>query len=124
MRRYLLALTALGGILLVLPAQAQAPHAIYLPVLAQADLRNLSPAPLLDEVHVRSVRVQRPTETYWYLVGEVINPTAAPVYHVELTARFLDAGGQLVAVADSYVRLSRLAPGQRSPFEIYYGNPV
>src|SRR5688500_6721839 len=117
MRRYLLALAVLVGTLLALPAQAQAPYAIYLPALAQADLRNLSPAPLPDEVHVRSVRVRRPAESYWYLIGEVVNPTAAPVFHVELTARFLDADGQLVAVADVYARRSRIGPGERSAFQ-------
>jgi hypothetical protein len=123
MRRYLLALAVLVCLLLALPAQAQAPYAIYLPALAQADLRNLSPAPAANEVYVRSVHIQRPVDEYWNLVGEVINPTAEPVFHVQLVARFLNASGQQVAVADTEATLARIGPGQRSPFQLYVGNP-
>jgi hypothetical protein len=121
MRRLLLLLPLL--LLLALPAQAQEPHAVYLPLLAQAELMNLSPAQALDEPHVRSVRVQRPSTSYWYLIGEVVNPTAEPLFSVELTAHFLDARGQQIAVEQTYATFSRIGPGQRSPFQLYYGDP-
>jgi hypothetical protein len=115
MRRLLL----LALLLVLAPGQLLAQSActrtncVYLPITRQAELPNLSPAPAPGEVQVRSVRIQRPVGEYWNIIGEVVNPTSAPVYFVQLTLRMLDASGRLVAVADGYATLD----------DIYLGNP-
>jgi len=118
--RHLLPLLFL--LLLAVPAQAQPPFRVSLPLLAQAELTNVSPPVAADEVQVRSTRIQR-YSGYWNIIGEVINPTASPVFFVEITARLLDAGGQLVAVEDTFATLTQVGPGRRSPFSVYIGNP-
>lgn len=128
LHRTLFTCCALLMLALALPAHAQSDactkaHCIYLPILQRAEIVNRSPAPRPGEVHVRSVRVRRPTAKSLNLVGEVLNPTASPVFFVELTARFFNASGQQIAEEDTTVDLPRIGPGGRSPFLIYLNNP-
>ncbi|HSH82396.1 MAG TPA: FxLYD domain-containing protein [Herpetosiphonaceae bacterium] len=53
-----------------------------------------------------------------YIVGEVRNDNAHNVEFVKITARFLDAVGNLLGSEFGYTRLDILTPGQRSPFAI------
>jgi hypothetical protein len=110
------------------PARAQEgaceeAYCIYLPALRQPEIVNRSPAPTTSEVHVRNVQVRRPSPTTLNLVGELLNPTAAPVFFVELTARFFNASGHLITEESTNADLPRLGPGARSPFLIYLANP-
>jgi hypothetical protein len=110
--------------LFALPAQAQEPYRVSLPLLAKPDIPNVSAPVPADQLQVRSgsTRINRYTG-YWHVVGEVVNPTPSPTYVVEVTVRLLDAGGQLVAIADSYAALTEIRSGRRSPFSIYVGSP-
>ncbi len=128
LHRTLFACCALLLLAVALPARAQGDiceqqYCIYLPALRKPEIINRSPAPSTAEVHVRSVQVRRPTLNSLNLVGEVLNPTAAPRYFVELTARFFNAAGELIAEESSNVDLPRLGPGARGPFLIYLANP-
>jgi hypothetical protein len=128
LQRTLFTCCALLLLALALPVRAQEgaceeAHCIYLPALSQPEIVNRSPAPTTSEAHVRNVRVRRPTPTTLNLVGELLNPTAAPVFFVELTARFFNADGQLIVEKSSNADLPRLGPGARGPFLIYLANP-
>jgi hypothetical protein len=128
LHRTLFACCALLLLVVALPARAQGEaceqqYCVYLPALREPEIVNRSPAPPTSEVHVRSVQVRRPTLSSLNLVGEVLNPTAAPRFFVELTARFFNADGVLIAEESSNVDLPRLGPGARGPFLIYLANP-
>ena len=58
-----------------------------------------------------------------YIVGEVRNDNAHNVEFVKITARFLDAAGNLLGSEFAYTRLDILTPGQRSPFAVTSLNP-
>jgi hypothetical protein len=58
-----------------------------------------------------------------YVVGEARNERTAPVYFVQVSARFYDATGTLVATDYTYTFLQRLSPLQKSPFKLILSNP-
>jgi hypothetical protein len=123
----LLALVLIA-LLVAAPASAQAAcsraNCIYLPGITRPEpLRNVTPPAAADALQVRSVTVKRSSTSSLRLEGEIVNATPVPVYSVQVTARFLDDAGQLAATNDAYAMLSRIDPGQRSPFRLSLSNP-
>ncbi len=97
--------------------QPGAAKTIYLPIVSrQAPPQN-------QTVHIGSSRSYTEGTTR-YVVGEVINGTGKPVYHVEVTAKFYDGANSLLAVEDSYTMLTETLPGQTNPFGLnLFGAP-
>lgn len=102
------------------------PPRAYLPLVAQpaptaTPTTTIEPTPAPVEVIVRSSR-SFTRSTSRYVVGEILNNTPNPVFFAQITARFLDGAGQLIATEDSFAFLTRTNPGQRNPFQIILSN--
>jgi hypothetical protein len=137
MRRAALALLAVAVLWATL-ASAQGAQRVYLPVIAAppptptASPTSIptatppptatSPAPRPAEVLVLSSR-SYVRSSLRYVVGELLNNTDQIVFGTQITARFYDAGGQLVATDDGYSLLDRMDPGTRVPFLVLLSNP-
>lgn len=60
----------------------------------------------------------------YFLMGEVANNTAAPVYSVELAVTYYDAAGNILAAGDAAPSLERIEPGATVPVrDVHFGAP-
>ena len=81
------------------------------------------PPPLPATLAIRSATGAYRSSSSYYVVGEVANGTSANAYFVQITGRFYNEAGQLVATDDGYTLLTRTRPGMRNPFRVIVFNP-
>lgn len=112
------------------PTPTHDPGVLYMPRVAQPQPTPIPTATALPtpqptvtptRLEVRSSRYYR-SGSFGYVVGDVFNGLASPVYFAKLTAGFYDSGGHLLATASGYTLLTRTPPGQRVPFRILLSN--
>ena len=81
------------------------------------------PAASADGLSVRGVGGYYDLGDY-FVMGEVVNQTGAPVHDVELDVVYTGAGGERLAADGAAVVLTRVEPGDRAPFvHTHYGAP-
>ena len=59
---------------------------------------------------------------YLNIVGEVINNSDQPAEWVNIVGSIYDENGKLLNASITYTMVDTLAPGQRSPFKLYFGD--
>jgi hypothetical protein len=69
-----------------------------------------------------SVRVVSSSIYNGEVFGEVINETSSNVTLVRVTATFYNSSGNVIRSDDSFAMIDVLAPGQKSPFRIYFSD--
>jgi hypothetical protein len=59
---------------------------------------------------------------YLNIVGEVINNSDQPADWVNIVGSIYDENGNLLNASIAYTMVDTLAPGERSPFKLYFGD--
>lgn len=104
----------------VAPSQAQTPYHQFIPITVQQLPTSL---PTTGTVYVRSYEIFPSIYGASFVLGEIVNDTAAAVYAAQISARLYDAAGSLIASGSGDAQLLHIDPKQRSPFYVDIATP-